>query len=138
MPRRSRFTVQERTRGERLQKLRRSVFATYGDECWLCGGGDADTIDHLLPISEGGDDSIDNLRPAHGRKSESCPGNYSRRRSQAAAPRSKPQSIIDVADGITYGDGWISKKRGSMSSTMYYSVTGYELDDPFVQAFINS
>ena len=39
--------------------------------------------------------------------------------------------------GITYGDGWIAKKRGTMTSTMYYSITGYELDDPFVQAFIN-
>jgi hypothetical protein len=129
--------VQERTRGERLQKLRQRVFAMYGDECWLCGGGEADTIDHLLPLSEGGDDSIDNLRPAHGRKSESCPGNYSRRRSQAPIRKSVPQPIIDVADGITYGDGWIAKKRGSMTSTMYYSIAGMQLDDPFVQRWIS-
>lgn len=138
MPRRSRFSVQERTRGERLQKLRQRVFAMYGDECWLCGGGGADTIDHLLALSDGGDDSLDNLRPAHGRKSESCPGNYSRRRSQAPIRRSVPQPIIDVPDGITYGDGWISKKRGSMRSTMYIGVAGMQLDDPLIREWLHS
>jgi hypothetical protein len=70
----------QRTRGEKLQKLRQRVFSTYGDICWLCGGGEADTIDHVIPLSDGGDDDIDNLRPAHGRKSASCVGNYSRKR----------------------------------------------------------
>ena len=140
MPRsRSQFEPTERTRGDRLQKLRQKVFALYGDACWLCGGGEADTIDHLIPLSDGGDDHIDNLRPAHGRKSSKCVGNYSRKRPayQGEPPRiEKPQS--NQPDGITYGDGWIAKKRGTMTSTMYYSITGYELDDPFVQAFINS
>lgn len=136
MPR-SRFTdVTQRTRGEKLQKLRQQVFAAYGDVCWLCGGGDADTIDHLVPLSEGGDDHLDNLRPAHGRKSQSCVGNYSRKRPTFTGERPK---VIpsDAPDGIIYGDGWISKKVGHMTSTMYYKITGYGLDDPFVQAFIN-
>ena len=139
MPRsRSQFEPTERTRGERLQKLRQKVFATYGDACWLCGGGEADTIDHLIPLSDGGDDHIDNLRPAHGKKSKHCVGNFSRKRPSYPGEQlriNKPQS--DEPDGITYGDGWISRKRGTMTSTMYYSITGYELDDPFVQAFIN-
>jgi hypothetical protein len=121
-----------------LQKLRQKVFATYGDACWLCGGGEADTIDHLIPLSDGGDDHIDNLRPAHGKKSKHCVGNFSRKRPSYPGEQlriNKPQS--DEPDGITYGDGWISRKRGTMTSTMYYSITGYELDDPFVQAFIN-
>ena len=141
MPRsRSRFDATNRTRGDRLQKLRQRVFAVYGDICWLCGGGEADTIDHLIPLSAGGDDHIDNLRPAHGKKTAHCVGNYSRKRPGFGSAQ-KPtalSSIDGVPDGITYGDGWISKKRGTMTSTMYYSVTGYELDDPFVQAFINS
>lgn len=139
MPRsRSQFEPTERTRGERLQKLRQKVFATYGDACWLCGGGEADTIDHLIPLSEGGDDHIDNLRPAHGKKSKHCVGNYSRKRPFYPGEQlriKQPQS--DEPDGITIGDGWISKKRGTMTSTMYLDVTGLTIDDPMVQAFIN-
>jgi 5-methylcytosine-specific restriction endonuclease McrA len=51
------------------------VVATYGPVCWLCGGAiDMDaprrsalglTIDHVVPRSHGGQDSIENLRPAH-------------------------------------------------------------------------
>lgn len=127
----------QRTRGEKLQKLRQRVFATYGDICWLCGGGEADTIDHVIPLSDGGDDHIDNLRPAHGRKSASCVGNYSRKRPSFTGeiPKVK-QSSNDEPDGITFGDGWIRKKRGGMTNTMYFGVTGMGIDDPFVQAFI--
>lgn len=41
------------------------VFATYGTRCHLCGEEGADTMDHLLPRSMGGDHSLENLRPAH-------------------------------------------------------------------------
>lgn len=129
----------QRTRGEKLQKLRQRVFATYGDICWLCGGGEADTIDHVIPLSNGGDDDINNLRPAHGRKSSSCVGNYSRKRPAYTGqkPMIKKQSS-DEPDGITYGDEWICKKRGGMRSTMFLDVTALNIADPFVQAFINS
>jgi hypothetical protein len=129
----------QRTRGEKLQKLRQRVFATYGDICWLCGGGEADTIDHVIPLSDGGDDDIENLRPAHGKKSASCVGNYSRKR--PAYTGEKPinrDPSSDESDGITYGDGWIRKKQGLMTRTMHYGVTDMTIDDPFVQAFINS
>ena len=137
MPRSRYIEPTQRTRGEKLQKLRQQVFAAYGDVCWLCGGGDADTIDHVVPLSEGGDDHLDNLRPAHGRKSQSCLGNYSRKRPTYTGERPKVNPS-DAPDGITYGDGWIAKKRGTMTTTMYHSVTGMGIDDPFVQAFINS
>jgi len=140
MPRtRSRIEPTERTRGERLQRLRQKVFATYGDACWLCGGGGADTIDHLIPLSDGGDDHMDNLRPAHGKKSNHCVGNYSRKRPSFTGEQPKiKKTLNDEADGITYGDGWVAKKRNGMKSTMYLSFSGLSLDDPFVQAFINS
>ena len=37
----------------------------YGNVCHLCGRPGATTSDHIIPRSLGGDDSIDNLRPAH-------------------------------------------------------------------------
>jgi len=136
-----RFQVEptQRTRGEKLQKLRQRVFAAYGDTCWLCGGGEADTIDHVIPLSDGGDDDIENLRPAHGKKSSSCVGNYSRKR--PAYSGDKPivkRQPSDEPDGITYGDGWIRKKRGSLTEIIYTGITGFKIDHPIVQAFINS
>ena len=129
----------QRTRGEKLQKLRQRVFATYGDICWLCGGGEADTIDHVIPLSDGGDDHIDNLRPAHGRKSKTCVGNYSRKRPMFQGDRPRQDKPKDSEpDGITYGDGFIRKKRGHMVTTMYYGFMGLGIDDPFIQDFINS
>ncbi|WP_184922668.1 HNH endonuclease [Saccharothrix ecbatanensis] len=35
------------------------------DICHLCGLSGADTADHIIPRSMGGDHSIDNLAPAH-------------------------------------------------------------------------
>ena len=69
-----------RPRGRANQKLRDRVFAYYGDTCWLCGIDGADTIDHVVMISQGGTNDLDNLRPAHGRKSQFCVGNFSRKR----------------------------------------------------------
>jgi len=80
----------KRLSGRGLQTLRKRVFATYGDECWLCGQEGADTIDHLVMISQGGSNTIDNLRPAHGRKTSFCVGNYSRRRGRfGSRPKTK-------------------------------------------------
>lgn len=128
-----------RTRGVTLQNLRKRVFDYYGYECWLCGRDGADTIDHVLPLSHGGGDELENLRPAHGRKSANCVGNFSRKR-----PTSNDQKMMNIkpasneSDGITYGDGWIRKKRGHMTTTMYHTITGMDLDHPFVQDFIKS
>lgn len=80
----------KRLSGRGLQTLRKRVFATYGDECWLCGQEGADTIDHIVMVSQGGSNTIDNLRPAHGRKTSFCVGNYSRRRGRfGSRPKTK-------------------------------------------------
>ena len=53
--------------GNRSVRLRRLVAAEYGNECWLCGQpiDGLPSADHVIPRSRGGDDSIENLRPAH-------------------------------------------------------------------------
>lgn len=58
-----------------------TVINTYGSDCHLCDGAiDLDAprkvgepgwelslhIDHVMPLSKGGDDTLDNVRPAHG------------------------------------------------------------------------
>lgn len=65
--------------GKYAQQLTALTLETYGLTCHLCGEPGADTADHILPRSAGGDDSLDNLRPAHG------PCNYAR----AARPLSE-------------------------------------------------
>jgi 5-methylcytosine-specific restriction endonuclease McrA len=60
--------------GERIQKLRALVLATYGTTCHLCELPGADSTDHVVPAVEAPHLEFDlrNLRPAH----RSC--NYSR------------------------------------------------------------
>lgn len=106
-----------RTRGTSLQRLRKRVFDLYGDECWLCHQGGADTIDHIIPIVNGGTDDLDNLRPAHGRKSASCVGNYSRKRpSQHQGNRIRE---IDPS-GLIITDDYIEVNQGQVKSKIYY------------------
>lgn len=49
------------------RSVQAKVVETYGNQCWLkfpgCTGK-ADTLDHLMPYSKGGTDSVNNLRPA--------------------------------------------------------------------------
>ena len=59
--------------GRYSQHLTALVLQEYGTICHLCGQPGADTADHIVPRSHGGDDSLGNLRPAHG-----SPCNYSR------------------------------------------------------------
>lgn len=105
-----------RTRGATLQKLRKRVFDFYGDECWLCHQGGADTIDHILPISMGGGDELDNLRPAHGRKSRNCVGNFSRKR-----PTAQQRNQIKRVDesGLVITDEYIERQFGSTTSRVF-------------------
>lgn len=104
-----------RTRGVALQKLRKRVFDFYGDECWLCHRGGADTIDHIIPVIDGGTDDLDNLRPAHGRKSATCTGNFSRKR----APIN--QSVNQIYEnGLIITDDYIETSAGHMKSRIYY------------------
>lgn len=123
-----------RLRGRKWMEIREQVFRLHGDICWLCGGDGADTVDHILPLASGGGNELDNLMPAHGRKNRNCPGNFSKIRPTRKA---QVQAQPITQDGITYGDGWVSKTRGTMTSKMYLDVTGLTIDDPFVQAFIN-
>jgi 5-methylcytosine-specific restriction endonuclease McrA len=43
---------------------RRIVLAGY-PSCAICGLPGADSVDHIIPVSRGGHDGLDNLRPAH-------------------------------------------------------------------------
>lgn len=104
-----------RTRGVTLQKLRKRVFDYYGDECWLCHQLGADTIDHIIPVIDGGTDDLDNLRPAHGRKSATCTGNFSRKR---APLHNLPIKIQQ--DGLIITDDYIERNIGQMKSRIFY------------------
>ena len=50
----------------RWKQLRRQILAS-SDVCWLCGKPGADTVDHVLPLSQFPElaHDIGNLRPAH-------------------------------------------------------------------------
>lgn len=63
-----------RRRRERLQTVRRDpysrreIFERDGWRCWICGEVVAEedaSIDHVVPIAQGGADAPDNIRTAH-------------------------------------------------------------------------
>ena len=94
--------------GARLQ------YSTKCDE-WSHQGG-ADTIDHIVPVSLGGGDELDNLRPAHGRKSRNCVGNFSRKR-PTAQQRNQIRRIDE--SGLIITDEYIERQLGSTTSRVY-------------------
>jgi 5-methylcytosine-specific restriction endonuclease McrA len=51
--------------GRHSQRWTAATLATYGTTCHLCRQDGADTADHLIPRSRGGQDHLANLRPAH-------------------------------------------------------------------------
>jgi 5-methylcytosine-specific restriction endonuclease McrA len=59
--------------GATRTRITAQVFTCYGTVCHLCLKPGADTVDHVIPRSRGGDDALENLRPAHA----SC--NYARK-----------------------------------------------------------
>lgn len=51
--------------GRKWREMREQVFAIYGKQCHYCGYEDpVMTVDHILPRSRGGDNSLENLIPA--------------------------------------------------------------------------
>jgi 5-methylcytosine-specific restriction endonuclease McrA len=75
--------------GHRKWRELRAAILQASTTCWICGNPGADTIDHIIPRSQGGaiwDPA--NLRPAHGKKIPGvCPGNYGR------TPRRPPKGL---------------------------------------------
>lgn len=63
-------------------------WAYWGNRCWMCGG-DAETMDHVKPLSKGGAHMLCNLRPAcqscNSRKRDAWPYSPPRRDDIAAA-----------------------------------------------------
>lgn len=75
-------------------RVRREVFARFGDVCWLCGRPGADSVDHLLPKSQYPQLMfvVDNMRPAHRRCNS--------KRGAAGISKTKPKKgKVETADG---------------------------------------
>lgn len=53
------------------KKQRLECFVRHAGQCYLCGTsirpGETWEVEHLLPVGLGGDNGVDNLRPAHTR-----------------------------------------------------------------------
>lgn len=51
--------------GRYAQRWTAATLAHWGRTCHLCRQDGADSADHLIPRSKGGQDNLTNLRPAH-------------------------------------------------------------------------
>lgn len=61
----ARGSATRRGLGSAYQQKREFILRRDGWVCWLCGQDGADTVDHVIPRSRGGESSDDNLRAAH-------------------------------------------------------------------------
>jgi 5-methylcytosine-specific restriction endonuclease McrA len=61
--------------GHRWEQFTKLVFATYGDQCWLCGHFGARQVDHVESLTEHPELALvlSNCRPAHGAPGNACP-----------------------------------------------------------------
>lgn len=65
---------QGHARGHRWEKFAAFVVQSYHGICHICGHPGARQVDHLTPVTEGGDEwDIRNCRPAHGAPGNPCP-----------------------------------------------------------------
>ena len=83
---------------QRIKKLKARVRERDGDNCWLCGerisknarGQRRGTLDHVIPRSLGGPNSIMNLKLAHKACNEARghkpPGNYLKAEEEQPSP----------------------------------------------------
>lgn len=51
--------------GRRVARVLAAVVETYGDTCVHCHLPGSRSVEHIVPRSRGGDDSLANTRPAH-------------------------------------------------------------------------
>ena len=59
-PRRTRTTS-----GWEQQRKAQKVMRLHDTICHVCGRPCADQVDHVTPLSQGGSDTLDNMRPIH-------------------------------------------------------------------------
>lgn len=92
--------------GRKAQGLVALVLAEYGWTCWLCGGRIrpstrprdplGPSADHVIPRALGGDNRIENLRPAH----LSC---NSRRQARSASSVRRVSGSVGGFGGLESG-----------------------------------
>ena len=54
-----------RPNNTRQTRERNKRILAASDVCHICGEAGADAVDHVIPLSRGGTDDPNNLRPAH-------------------------------------------------------------------------
>lgn len=80
------------------EPLRQEVFELWNWRCYLCGGESPDTIDHIIPRTNGGSNDVSNLAPVHDRNYPHC------HRYKTAL-----EGVNSRAKRTQYGTWWLNK-----------------------------
>ena len=82
--------------------------------CHLCGRPGADTVDHIVPVIAGGDNGLENLRPAH-RSCNSRAGNRYRQQQDAQRIAARAEAMREsgrpIAEGHFLGTTQMSDRK---------------------------
>ena len=81
-------------------KRNRVVVLDGNPPCHLCGRPGADTVDHIVPVIAGGDNGLENLRPAH-RSCNSRAGNRYRQQQDHQRVAARAEAMRDAGRPIS-------------------------------------
>lgn len=90
-----------RTSTSAWKRLRRQAIRAYGNECAQCGTHGTETtleLDHVVPVAEGGTDTLDNAQlicpTCHGPKTQAEAARGRARKSGRRKPRTHPADVL--------------------------------------------
>jgi len=90
-----------RTSTPQWKRLRRTAIRVFGNECARCGADGADVrleLDHIIPVAEGGTDTLDNAQllcgPCHQPKTQAEAACGRARRSPLRKPPIHPSDVL--------------------------------------------
>jgi 5-methylcytosine-specific restriction endonuclease McrA len=82
-------TGHARTSSAEWKRTRARILERDGRICYLCAGPDADTVEHKVPVHQGGTDEDGNLAAVHDRNPPHCHRSKTSAEGNAARPRQR-------------------------------------------------
>lgn len=128
--------------GGRQRQRRNAKILAASDVCHICGQPGADAIDHVVPLSRGGEDVPSNLKPAHHdvppycnrRKADLLPSDADRRVVLVCGPPGAGKTTYAHTLGLEVYD--LDDERWQGSDALFRAALVRLREDPKAQAVV--
>lgn len=128
--------------GGRARQRRNAKILAASDVCHICGQPGADAVDHVVPLSRGGEDAPSNLKPAHHdvppycnrRKADLLPSDADRRVVLVCGPPGAGKTSYAHTLGLEVYD--LDDERWQGSDALFRAALVRVREDPKAQAVV--